>query len=294
MNVLLVFPELQKTSEEQKKRIQKIERALRVAEEELMRAQLEATSKSKELTEVHGAWLPPWLATHIGDFQEIALAHWEERLKPAYESFLQKASENTREAQKWAEPHLETIKTKWIPAVKEKWVIFVKNAEPHLRMVSSKSVEIYEASKTAIAPHVVRAQEFADPYLQEAKKFSKPYINQVAEITKPHVEKVRVALKPYTKQVVRSYRKFLKSANTYHHQVQATLTENLKKHELTKSLATKELVWFMASALLAFPVFFLYRLLSDIFCKKARKPSRNTHNHASHASRRPKRRHTDK
>lgn len=56
-------------------------------------------------------------------------------------------------------------------------------------------------------------------WFQEAKKFSKPYINQVAEITKPHVEKVRVALKPYTKQVVRSYRKFLKSANTYHHQV---------------------------------------------------------------------------
>ncbi|KAL5232496.1 hypothetical protein ABZP36_031272 [Zizania latifolia] len=55
---------LQKANDEQKRKLQNTERALKVAEEELMRVHLEATTKSKQLTEVHGALLPPWLAAH--------------------------------------------------------------------------------------------------------------------------------------------------------------------------------------------------------------------------------------
>ncbi|XP_008798121.2 uncharacterized protein LOC103713104 isoform X1 [Phoenix dactylifera] len=262
----LKLESLQKTNDEQKRRIQKTERALQLAEEELLRAQLEATARSKQLTEVHGAWLPPWLAYHISHFQELAATHWKERAKPVLVVFLQKASEKSAQAQKWAEPHLETAKTKWIPAIKEQWMIFVTHAEPYRQTVSTKTVEVYEASKTTITMHIVKIQELADPYYQEAKKLSKPYIDQVATVTKPHVEKVRVALNPHTKRVVQAYGKFLESATTYHRQAQAAVHEHLKKHELTKPLATKELVWFMASALLALPIFFLYRLLSDIFC----------------------------
>ncbi|RWW09816.1 hypothetical protein GW17_00026675 [Ensete ventricosum] len=43
--------QLQKTNDEQRHRIHKTERALKVAEEELMRAQLEATAKSMELSQ---------------------------------------------------------------------------------------------------------------------------------------------------------------------------------------------------------------------------------------------------
>ncbi|XP_026663655.2 uncharacterized protein LOC103715520 isoform X3 [Phoenix dactylifera] len=284
---------LQKTNNEQKRRIQKTESALQLAEEELLRAQLEATAKSKQLTEVHGAWLPPWFAYHISHCQELVATHWKEQAKPALDVFLQKASDKSAQAKKWAEPHLVTAKTKWIPAFKQQWMIFLTHAEPYMRTISIKTVEVYKASKSTIAPHILKIQELADPYYQEAKKFSKPYIDQVATVTKPHVEKVRVVLKPYRKHVVRAYGKFLKSATAYHHQVQAAVQEHLKKHELTKPLATKELVWFVASALLALPIFFLYRLLSDIFCsKKTRKPARNAH--ANHAHRRPKRRHADK
>ncbi|THU48836.1 hypothetical protein C4D60_Mb06t03180 [Musa balbisiana] len=360
--------QLQKINDEQKRRIQKTERALHVAEEELMRAQLEATAKSKELSQalrcINGAScttpsrrICPWsmvttlvchsyqslsgmyyvemlvgidvkhlMITLMVTFQELAATYWKHHAKPTLDVFLHKALEKSAQAQKRMEPHLEMAKNKWIPAIKERWVILATNAEPYVHTLSAKTAEVYHTSKDAIATHVVKGQELGGPYFQAAKRFSKPYIDQVATITKPHVNKVQVALKPYKKRIVRAYGKFHKSAMVYHHQVQAGIHEHLKKYELTKPLATKELVWFMvyqilplchqifefhiiksfigqqynnyymdmqASALLALPIFLVYRFLSDIFCSKnTRKPTRNVH--GSHTHRRPKRRLADK
>ncbi|PIA43851.1 hypothetical protein AQUCO_01800117v1 [Aquilegia coerulea] len=307
----LKLQDLLKINDEQKKRIRKTERALQMAEEEMVKAKLEATSKTKELMEAHGAWLPRWFATHLASCQTFIATHWNQYGKPALDIATQKmilvsymvhglsqfhvlfqALETKAQTQKWAEPHLETIKSRLVPAIKEQWVAFTIYVEPHVQSLSTKGAEFYESSKSTLTPHVVRVQELADPYYQEAKKYTKPYIDQVATVTKPHVDKARIALKPYTKKAVRLYRKFLKSATTYHEQVQATVQETLNKHELTKPFATKELVWFSASALLALPVLFLPRVLSVLFCKKARKPARTTH--TNHTRRRAKRGHPDK
>ncbi|KAF8400207.1 hypothetical protein HHK36_013503 [Tetracentron sinense] len=257
---------MQKINDEQKSRIRKTERALRVAEEEMVKAKLEATSKTKELTEVHGAWLPPWFAIHLLRCQSFMATHWNERGKPAVDIAIQKALGMKVQAEKWAEPHMETVKTIWIPVLKEQWLTFTTYVEPHVQSLTTKTVEVYEASKTAITPHIVKVKEFSDPYFQDAKRFSKQYIDQVATATKPHVDKARVALKPYTKKLVHTYGEFLKSATTYHHQVQATVQEKLKMHELTRPLATKELAWFAASALLVLPIFILARMCSSIVC----------------------------
>ncbi|XWS72866.1 hypothetical protein CRYUN_Cryun02cG0076200 [Craigia yunnanensis] len=283
---------LQKINNEQKKKIAKTERALKVAEEELMKAKFEATSKMNELMEVHSAWLPPWLAVQLFRGQAFIQTHWNEHGKPAMDMVIQKALEKKALAEKWAEPHMEAIKTKWVPAMKDQWLVVTTYAEPHVQSLTAKTVEVYEVSKTAITPHIIKVQEIVNPYFQEAKKFSKPYIDQAATLAKPHVDKVRVVMKPYTKEVVNAYGKFLESATTYHHQVQASVQETLKKHELTRPLATKELEWFVASALLALPIIILFRICSAIFCKKAKKPAR--HANTNHGRRKAKRGHTDK
>ncbi|XP_019703631.1 uncharacterized protein [Elaeis guineensis] len=274
---------------EAEKKVQEL--SLKLENEELAMMQLEARSKSDQLREVHGAWLPPWLASHIARCQDLAVTHWNEHGKPALDVFLQKASEKSTQAQKWVEPHMETARTKWIPAVKEQWLTLITYIGPHVQMVSVKAIELYRVCTNTVTLHVVKVRELGSPYFQEAKKFSKPYINQVAAVSKPHVEKVRLVMKPYTKYVAHAYAKSLGSATAYHHQVQAAVQEKLEKHELTKPLATKELVWFMASALLVLPVFFIYRIFSSIFCKKTRTTPNASANHASHKH---KRRHAGK
>ncbi|XWS17939.1 hypothetical protein CRYUN_Cryun33cG0110800 [Craigia yunnanensis] len=289
----LELEKLQKINNDQKNKIAKTEQALKVAEDELMKAKFEASSKMNELMEVHSAWLPPWLAVQLIRCQAFIQTHWNEHGEPAMDMVIQKAMEKKALAEKWAEPHMEAIKSKWVPAIKDQWLVVTTYAEPHVQLLTAKTVEVYEVTKTAITPHVIKVQEIVDPYFQEAKKFSKPYIDQVATLAKPHVDKVRVVMKPYTKEVVNAYGKFLESATTYHHQVQTSVQEILKKHELTRPLANKELEWFAASSLLGLPILILFRIFSAIFCKKAKKPA--GHVNTNHGHRKAKKRgHPDK
>ncbi|XP_031500166.1 uncharacterized protein LOC116264213 [Nymphaea colorata] len=283
---------LQKAIEEQKNEIRRLEKALKLSEEKMLKAQRHAESKATELSEVKSAWLPHWLAVHSAQFQSVAAKHWNAHGKPAWDIATQRALEATAKVQDWSKPYIEEINSKWVPVLQEKWVTLCTTVKPHVQTVTTKTVEVYEQSKTVITPHIVKTKEMADPYLKEAKKFAKPYVDQVATVAKPHVDKARLALKPHTEKAVHLYGEFLKSATTYHHQVQSSVRRTLKQHELTRTLATNELVWFMASALLALPILLAYRFYCFLFCKKAQATARS--GNSSHTHRRPKRRHADK
>ncbi|XP_073002172.1 uncharacterized protein [Typha latifolia] len=280
--------DVEKIYNEQRNRIKKIEHAVRVAEDKLMGAQVEARSKAEELMKIHRAWLPHWLATHLAHFQDIASTKWDRHLKPAVDCLLVKAAEKLAKAQKLVEPHFETVKTEWIPALKDHWIMFTTSCEPYVLMASNRTAEAYAICRSTIKPHIVKVKELADPYFQEAKRFSEPYIKQIATVAKPYVEKVQLVIEPYKKHVASAFAKLLESASMYHHQVQDAVQENLKKHELSKPLATKRLVSIMVSALFAIPLFCLYKIFSTIFSKKIIRTTRN------HASQRHKRRHVDK
>lgn len=296
---------LQEVVTEQKARLQKVEQALQFAEATMFKSQAEAKAKVEELMEVHGAWLPPWLAVRVGEFQVYVADHWAKAAKPAIDLVLAKASEKATTAHNWARPHLETVKTQWSPAVKKQWQQAMVSLAPHVETIKAKVIEGYEASRDAIKPHLVKAQESLSPHVQTVKDLCGPYIDQVVAASRPHIdnvvaasqphiEKVTVILQPYTKPVAHAYGRFLTTATKYHRQLQRSVRQTLKKYELTAAFATKELVWFMASALLALPVFGILMAYSSIFSsgKKARKPSRN--NHTGNAHRKHKRRHVDK
>ncbi|CAL5328597.1 unnamed protein product [Camellia sinensis] len=239
--------QLHRINDEQKSRIRKTERALQVAEEEMMKAKLEANTVSKELIESSRS-MDSTLACNsfIALPGSFIVTHWREHGSPAFDATFQKALQKKAEVEKWAEPHIETVKTIWIPIMKDQWLRFATQFGLHVKSLTAKTVEVYHASKNSIVPHVAKVQEMVDPHFQEVKKFTKPYIDQVTTMTKPHVDKAHLLMKPYTKKVIRTYRKCIRAATKYHRQVQATIHEKLKSHDLTKPLATDELVSLMA------------------------------------------------
>ncbi|XP_055822574.1 structural maintenance of chromosomes protein 5-like isoform X2 [Solanum dulcamara] len=288
----LKLESLQRINEEQNARIRKTKRALQVAEEEMMKAKLEASSVSEQLEEVKEGWLPPWFAVHFVNFRSIVMTYWNEHGRPALDLTLKKALETKSEVVKMVEPHIHSFKTKWIPAMKERSVKFAHEAGPHIQRLKTKTIHLYHESKKFMEPHIVNAQEVIQPYVQEVRKVANPYVDQVSLVMKPHIEKARVLLQPYTKKVHRHYRKVKKTVSLYHHQAQENIHHMLKNNLITKPYATKELAWYLASALLAVPVIFLLNLVSDFRRKKPKKHSRR--HHKSHTRRRAKRAHPDK
>ncbi|XP_057837247.1 uncharacterized protein LOC131047394 isoform X2 [Cryptomeria japonica] len=318
------YEKLQKDLAEQKTRVQKAEKAFKLAETKMLKAQAEAKLKAEEMNKVinndqggdlthpdfynsnwsnlhsmnkvHGAWLPPWLVVHFGKFQAFVTSYWASHVKPAMDTVLDKASEKAAAAHDWVKPHLETTQTyvhKWSPVVKEQWQQVIVTVAPHVEVFKAKVISSYEVSWDKINPHLMKAEEFLRPHLQTVKDLSGPYIDQVASVSQPHIDKAKVILQPYQDQAIHAYRRFLTTATDYHHQLQGHVRKSLKKHEITAALATKELVWFLASALLAFPVLGLFMVYSSFFSsRKVRKSGRSSH--TSNANKKHKRRHVDK
>ncbi|KAL2503223.1 myosin heavy chain-related [Forsythia ovata] len=281
----LKLESLRLINDEQRSKIRKAERALQVAEEEMVKDKLKASSISQQLNEVPQPWLLPWFSAHFGYCKLIG----KSSAKPALDLTIEQALEKLSEVEKWAQPHFETFKTEWIPAIKECCTAFVSDIEPQVQSLTTKAFDFYQVTKGTFEAHIVKIQEIMDPYFQEAKRFTKPHIDHVSRIAKPHADKARVFLKPYSNEVLRNYKKIAENVRIYHSQVQANLHETLNSYEFTKPLATEELLWLMASILMVLPVVFLFRILLRKKPRKRTHKTRTSHNH-----RRVKRVHADK
>ncbi|KAL5576690.1 hypothetical protein UlMin_018389 [Ulmus minor] len=73
------------------------------------------------------------------------------------------------------------------------------------------------------------------------------------------LEKLLGLLDPYTLKL----KKFFVVAQEYHHELQHFIKKEMEKHEFTALLANRELVFFMASALITFPILSAWMLLSS-------------------------------
>nr|XP_008388187.2 uncharacterized protein LOC103450571 isoform X7 [Malus domestica] len=264
--------QLQKVNDEQKTGIQKTEHDLQVAEEEIVKEKFGISSISEDLTE-----------TYI-------VTYWNELGRPAFNLGIEKALKMKARGEGWTEIIVERIRTNWIPRLKKQSLEFKAYLEPNIRLVTAKIVDVYRSSKSSIGTLVLKAQNMADPYIQEAKKYTEPYIDRVAMVTKPHLDKLHIALKPYTKKVLNAYRKVITTTTFLHHEVK----EILKNNELTQPVASMELAWFAATALLALPAVFLFKLYSATLgfqlCRKKTK-KRSHSSYANHTRRRLKRAH---
>ncbi|KAJ8750776.1 hypothetical protein K2173_015957 [Erythroxylum novogranatense] len=248
--------DLQEINKEQKARIDETEHALQVAQEELMKANLQLHTMTRKSNKVQGEWLPSWLAVHFEYLKHHLLTLWDECLRPALDM---------------------TLRQKWIAKLKDQ-LVGCKN-DPEVCFQTLFTCEFYHRLMS-FTRQVIDLKETAVLYITEIKKFGDPYNNQVLNTIKSHSDKVSAVLKPYVKIIVRTCRDFITAASALQHKVQLML----KRNELTRPLANVELAWSAASAILALSVIFLFTLYYCVSSKRT--TSRSHKSHGNHLHRR--------
>ncbi|KAJ4703533.1 putative Myosin heavy chain-like protein [Melia azedarach] len=73
------------------------------------------------------------------------------------------------------------------------------------------------------------------------------------------------ALSTYISQAVQQFKRLFLAFKKFHHELQGFIKEEMVKNELTAALANEELVFFVASALITFPILAAWMLLSVQF-----------------------------
>ncbi|CAE5958734.1 unnamed protein product [Arabidopsis arenosa] len=72
-----------------------------------------------------------------------------------------------------------------------------------------------------------------------------------------------LSMQPYLTQTLSQLKSLWAAVTKYHHQLQGFIEHEMERTEITAALANREVVFFMASALITFPVFGAWILLSS-------------------------------
>ncbi|ESQ54213.1 hypothetical protein EUTSA_v10025377mg [Eutrema salsugineum] len=222
---------------------------------------------SPKLENIDGKWFSSKLGLNLNKTQAYLMTIWHQHLSPTLHITLEKVSRKIDQIQKWSEPHIETLNSKWIPSIKDACVTLTIYLEPKVQYLTDKSMEVLSMSKQAFTPHLIQGFHVSCYYLEVIRTHSYPYTSRVMTIAKPHLEKVQIALEPYTENVRHGLKKLVNSTKNYHQQAQ----EMLKNNEVTKPVATMDLAWVGATALIGFPLIFIIKLLSAVSNPKGKK-----------------------
>ncbi|BBN05574.1 hypothetical protein MPTK1_3g14300 [Marchantia polymorpha subsp. ruderalis] len=276
--------ETHKSLLEQRKRAQSAEQTLKIAEAAMLEAETKAHTRTKELLKVTNQWLPHWASTRVGQLQANAVTKWRRHAKPRVELLLKSASQKAAEAQDWAKPHLESVKSSVVPAAQQHWRTLADSLGPHVQTLRSNTLKGYEVVRTEylgkaqeyVKPHVDTIVEASRPYVGMIQEHTRPYVDQISTLTKPYLDQARQIVNPYVEKAAPYYRDAVSAAVRHHKNLQETVRSNLAKHDLGNSLVSQELVWFLASALLALPVLTLFLAFSSAFAGKKKQPKRKS------------------
>uniref|UniRef100_A0A0E0KUW9 Uncharacterized protein n=1 Tax=Oryza punctata TaxID=4537 RepID=A0A0E0KUW9_ORYPU len=252
----------EKINMEQKQKIEELNHSLQQVQDKLSEVEREAKLKAEELTKVHGMWLPHWA---VG----LASDKWQLHGKPVLDALTQKVSENLAHAQRLVEPHMQTTQTKLVLAAKAHLNSLKNSGDVYASAIATRSTKAYRVCRDTIEPSMAKAQEFADHYWQESKKFTTPYITKIVAASEPHLSRAGAVLEPYTRPVISAWRKLVMSASVPHRQVQKGIKHFVNDNGLLKSDSANRLAWFTASALVALPMFYTYKMISAAMWRKA-------------------------
>lgn len=222
--------QLEKDLVSQGKQLDKLQEALYVTEEYLIELQARVNAKEQELDKVYKQWLPPWAAKH--------LTH----------------SQNLEDSQTYV------LRKRW-----KKAILVVIH---YIRIYKCKGLKHLEATKTLALTHLKEAQKDVKNKLEVAFELSRPYMDGPITVLGPYLNRMKVFSEPYRRKLTQFYDRALKYAIKHHLQLQRKVWKALKKNKYLASIASKEVVWFLASALLILPLYGTLKLVSSSFSAK--------------------------
>jgi len=144
--------------------------------------------------------------------------------------------------------------------------------------LKAKALEVEQMTE------VVTEQWIQVQHLEQMREFNNrrhhtpsrcPFVKLMSDIQRKHLPKVDEAfdihwkgkkvlsVQPYLTKALSQLKSLWAAVTKYHHQLQGFIEHEMERTEITAALANREVVFFMASALITFPVFGAWMLLSS-------------------------------
>lgn len=180
----------------------------------------------------------------------------------------------------------EEVRVLWATLRKNNFDIHVleskaREAEDRLQMVTSQVekmedivserwIQIQQFEQALQLKEIrLKAQRQASPprwtFLKFFSYLSGEYLPNAHGLLSSHFSE-ESALRAYVSQAFSWLKRFYAIVKESHHELQVFVKQEMERHEFTACLANKEIVFFVASALITFPVLSAWILLSSQLC----------------------------
>lgn len=102
-------------------------------------------------------------------------------------------------------------------------------------------------------------------FLKFVKDLSEKHLPQLTGMLEPYLPGKGSVLISFMSQAQHQSKRFFLGFKKFHHELQGFIKQEMVKNELTAAFANEELVFFLASALVTFPILAAWVLLSSQF-----------------------------
>ncbi|RVW37960.1 hypothetical protein CK203_105977 [Vitis vinifera] len=103
-------------------------------------------------------------------------------------------------------------------------------------------------------------------FLQFINNLFGNHLEKVFGMLDPYLFGRGSTLSSYKSRFLHQLKRMWSAAKAYHHELQGFIKQEMEKYEFTAALANDELVFFVASALITFPIMGAWMLVSSQFC----------------------------
>lgn len=169
-----------------------------------------------------------------------------------------KAREMAQSANAWLPPWLAIQASKMRSHMISSWAIY--------------GAPLMESLQRLATLKAAQFRKFSKPYMRSFNKNVRPVVRSQWKKTKtiivPQYQRIKKLVLQYLAAGKKYLSPHLSKASTFHEQLQDSVKGTMRKNELLSRWATKELIWYLASALLALPLFASLLVFSSVFGTK--------------------------